>query len=104
MWMAATKIDTHNVSRVPHPRLIGAIAATWMTAAMFGHRLFFGIASVPGLITERIIPLVPGTASGDILGVIDQFAKLIPELVRDWRANPRRRGGGGVVRAHLGQT
>ncbi len=47
---------------------------------MFGHRLLFGIASVPGLITERIIPLVPGGASGDIIGVIAQFAKLLPEL------------------------
>jgi len=56
------------------------IAALWMTAAMFGHRLVFGIASVPGLITERIIPLVPGQASGDIIGVIAQFAKLLPEL------------------------
>ena len=35
---------------------------------------------MPGLITERIIPLVPGQASGDILGIIGQFAKLIPEL------------------------
>jgi DMSO/TMAO reductase YedYZ molybdopterin-dependent catalytic subunit len=51
-----------------------------MTAAMFGHRLFFGIASVPGLITERIIPLVPGQTSGDILGIVGQFAKLVPEL------------------------
>lgn len=59
---------------------IGVIAALWMTAAMFGHRLIFGIASVPGLITERIIPLVPGQASGDILGIVGQFAKLIPEL------------------------
>lgn len=62
------------------PQLIGAIAALWMTAAMFGHRLLFGIASVPGLITERVIPLVPGQTSGDILGVVGQFAKLIPEL------------------------
>jgi len=60
--------------------MIGVIAALWMTAAMFAHRLFFGIASVPGLITERVIPLVPGQASGDILGVVGQFAKLIPEL------------------------
>jgi DMSO/TMAO reductase YedYZ molybdopterin-dependent catalytic subunit len=65
---------------VGNPRLLGVIAALWMTAAMFGHHLLFGIASVPGLITERIIPLVPGAASGDIIGVIAQFAKLIPEL------------------------
>jgi DMSO/TMAO reductase YedYZ molybdopterin-dependent catalytic subunit len=65
---------------VGNPRLLGVIAALWMTAAMFGHHLFFGVASVPGLITERIIPLVPGAASGDIIGVIAQFAKLIPEL------------------------
>jgi len=71
------KMDT---AIADNPRLLGIIAALWMTAAMFGHRLFFGIASVPGLITERIIPLVPGQASGDIIGVIEQFAKLIPEL------------------------
>ncbi|HEY8293625.1 MAG TPA: molybdopterin-dependent oxidoreductase [Thermomicrobiales bacterium] len=63
-----------------NPQLLGVIAALWMTAAMFGLHLLFGIASVPGLITERIIPLVPGSASGDIIGVIAQFAKLIPEL------------------------
>ncbi|MHB8644599.1 MAG: hypothetical protein ACYDAR_02285, partial [Thermomicrobiales bacterium] len=63
-----------------HPQMIGVLAALGMTAAMFGHRLFFGIASVPGLITERVIPLVPGQASGDMIGVIAQFAKLIPEL------------------------
>ncbi|MCA1668531.1 MAG: molybdopterin-dependent oxidoreductase [Thermomicrobia bacterium] len=63
-----------------NPRLIGVIAALWMTAAMFAHRLFFGIASVPGLITERVIPLVPGSASGDMISAIAQFAKLIPEL------------------------
>ena len=59
---------------------VGVIAALWMTVAMFAHRLFFGIASVPGLITERIIPLVPGQTSGDILGILGQFAKLVPEL------------------------
>ena len=66
--------------REDNPQLLGVIAALWMTAAMFGLHLLFGIASVPGLITERIIPLVPGQASGDIIGLIAQFAKLIPEL------------------------
>ncbi|MGI8854651.1 MAG: molybdopterin-dependent oxidoreductase [Thermomicrobiales bacterium] len=75
-----TEEEVERTARVPHPQLIGVIAALWMTAAMFGHRLFFGIASVPGLITERIIPLVPGQTSGNILGIIGQFAKLIPEL------------------------
>ncbi|MDQ2784458.1 MAG: hypothetical protein M3Y58_05595, partial [Chloroflexota bacterium] len=65
---------------VGNPRMLGVIAALWMTAAMFGQHLVFGIASVPGLITERIIPLVPGAASGDIIGVLEQFAKLLPEL------------------------
>ncbi len=62
------------------PWNLGVTAALWMTALMFAHRLIFGIASVPGLITERVIPLVPGQASGDILGRVGQFAKLIPEL------------------------
>jgi DMSO/TMAO reductase YedYZ molybdopterin-dependent catalytic subunit len=80
MKAALTEGDVERGSRVPSPQLIGVIAALWMTAAMFGHRLFFGIASVSGLITERIIPLVPGQTSGDILGIVGQFAKLIPEL------------------------
>jgi DMSO/TMAO reductase YedYZ molybdopterin-dependent catalytic subunit len=72
--------DRERATSAPSPQLLGVTAALWMTAAMFAHRLIFGIASVPGLITERIIPLVPGQASGDILGIVDQFAKLIPEL------------------------
>lgn len=80
MKKAMTEETVERASGVPNPQLLGMIAALWMTAAMFAHRLFFGIASVPGLITERIIPLVPGQASGDILGIVDQFAKLIPEL------------------------
>jgi DMSO/TMAO reductase YedYZ molybdopterin-dependent catalytic subunit len=80
MKTAMTEEDVERASRVPSPQLIGVIAALWMTAATFGHRLIFGIASVPGLITERIIPLVPGSASGDILGLVGQFAKLVPEL------------------------
>ncbi|MDQ6905870.1 MAG: molybdopterin-dependent oxidoreductase [Chloroflexota bacterium] len=80
MKTATTEEMTGDTTGVGSPGLIGVIAALWMTAAMFGHRLFFGIASVPGLITERIVPLVPGQASGNILGIIGQFAKLIPEL------------------------
>ena len=80
MKTTTTEEQTTEATDIGSPQLIGVIAALWMTAAMFGHRLFFGIASVPGLITERIIPLVPGQASGDIIGVIAQFAKLIPEL------------------------
>jgi DMSO/TMAO reductase YedYZ molybdopterin-dependent catalytic subunit len=67
-------------SGIGSPWNLGVTAALWMTALMLAHRLFFGIASVPGLITERVIPLVPGQASGDILGIVGQFAKLIPEL------------------------
>lgn len=67
-------------SGIGSPWNLGVTAALWMTALMFAHRLFFGIASVPGLITERVIPLVPGQASGDILGIVGQFAKLIPQL------------------------
>jgi len=67
-------------SGIGSPWNLGVTAALWMTALMFAHRLFFGIASVPGLITERVIPLVPGEASGDILGIVGQAAKLIPEL------------------------
>ena len=80
MQRVITEDQTIHDSDVGNPQVLGVIAALWMTAAMFAHRLFFGIASVPGLITERIIPLVPGQASGDIIGVIAQFAKLIPEL------------------------
>jgi len=72
--------QTTETASADNPRLLGLIAALWMTVAMFGHHLVFGIASVPGLITERIIPLVPGAASGDIIGVLEQFAKLLPEL------------------------
>ncbi len=80
METTITEKDVECASPVPSPQLIGAIAALWMTAAMLGHRLFFGIASAPGLITERIVPLVPGQTSGDILGIVGQIAKLIPEL------------------------
>ncbi len=80
MKTAPIEHDMADRAGVGSPQLLGVIAALWMTAAMFGHRLVFGIASVPGLITERVIPLVPGQASGDILGVIGQFAKLLPEL------------------------
>lgn len=66
--------------RIAHPIVIGVVAALWMTAVMLAHRLLFGISSVPGLITERIVPLVPGNISGSILGTLGQFAKLIPEL------------------------
>jgi DMSO/TMAO reductase YedYZ molybdopterin-dependent catalytic subunit len=79
------KTETRPRSAMPEsgigsPWNLGVTAALWMTALMFAHRLLFGIASVPGLITERVIPLVPGQASGDILGRVGQFAKLIPEL------------------------
>lgn len=67
-------------TNVAHPLLIGVIAALWMAAAMFALRLIFGIASVPGLITERIIPIVPGSTSGTIIGFLGGFAKLLPEL------------------------
>jgi DMSO/TMAO reductase YedYZ molybdopterin-dependent catalytic subunit len=80
MKTATTNPELRRAPGGGSPQLIGVIAALWMVTAMFAHRLVFGIASVPGLITERIIPLVPGQASGDILGVIGQFAKLIPEL------------------------
>src|SRR6476469_6736641 len=80
MKTAVTEEARTRSTGVGNPQMIGVIAALWMTAAMFAHRLLFGIASVPGLITERIIPLVPGQASGDILGIVGQFAKLIPEL------------------------
>ncbi|MDQ6601788.1 MAG: molybdopterin-dependent oxidoreductase [Chloroflexota bacterium] len=66
--------------RIAHPFVIGFIAALWMTAAMLAHRLLFGISTVPGLITERIVPLVPGNISGTVLGALGQFSKLIPEL------------------------
>lgn len=66
--------------RIAHPIVIGVVAALWMTAVMLAHRLLFGISSVPGLITERIVPLVPGNISGTILGSLGQFAKIIPEL------------------------
>lgn len=83
--MAASELtpkeeQTTETASADNPRLLGVVAALWMTAAMFGQHLVFGIASVPGLITERIIPLVPGAASGDIIGVLEQFAKLLPEL------------------------
>lgn len=89
MKTATTEVTTEPMPNEPtmtgmgkpvSPLLIGVIAALWMTAAMFAHRLLFGIASAPGLITERIIPLVPGQTSGTILGVIGQFAKLVPEI------------------------
>ncbi len=65
---------------IERPWILGVIAALWMVAAMYAHRLFFGIASVPGLITERILPFVPGAISNVILGKLGQFAKLIPEI------------------------
>ncbi len=80
MKTVTTEEHATDAAGAGNPYVIGVIAALWMTAAMFGHRLFFGIASVPGLITERVIPLVPGQASGDIIGVLAQFAKLLPEL------------------------
>src|SRR3954465_9353642 len=80
MKVATTESAVERRTGTVSPQMIGAIAAAWMTGAMLAHRLFFGIASVPGLITERVIPLVPGQTSGDILGRVGQFAKLIPEL------------------------
>ncbi len=74
-------IETDRKSQeIAHPTLIGVIAALWMSAAMFAHRLLFGIASMPGLITIRIIPFVPGNISGPILGTLGPFSKLVPEL------------------------
>lgn len=62
--------------KIAHPFAIDIVVALWMTAAMFAQRLLFGISSVPGLITERSVPIVPGNISGIVLGALGQFSRM----------------------------